>query len=210
MVICISRESGSGGRDIGVRLAELLGIPYYDSVLINEIDNAGLDQEILAEADERKGRRFISLPKSGVKDPKLKGLTANDIVFEKQSEWICNVAEKGNCVIIGRCADYVLRQNSLPYISIFVCSPMADRVERIAGIEGMDPKEAYVFLNKKDKERRTYYNFYTDGEWGKADNYDLCINSCLLGTEQTALMLANTLRELIDAPDSVFVKRAEE
>ena len=171
-VITIGREYGSGGRFVGKLLAERLGIKFYDSeLLIQAASDSGLSEEVFKNFDERKDG-FLG---NGI------GLYAYDMtlsqkVFLAQFDTIKKLASEESCVIVGRCADYVLKDDP-NLVSVFICAPMDNKIERAIKYYDLDPKKAESIILKKDKKRKSYYNFYTDREWGKASNYDLCINS---------------------------------
>ena len=171
-VITIGREYGSGGRFVGKLLAERLGIKFYDSeLLIKAASDSGLSEEVFKNFDERKDG-FLG---NGI------GLYAYDMtlsqkVFLAQFDTIKKLATEESCVIVGRCADYVLKDDP-NLVSVFICAPMENKIERAIKYYDVDPKKAESVRLKKNKKRKSYYNFYTDREWGKASNYDLCINS---------------------------------
>lgn len=172
-VITIGREYGSGGRFIGKLVAEGLGIPFYDNELITEAcKNSGLSETILETFDE-KTDGFFSFSGMYSYDMSL-----SQKVFLAQFDAIKKIAEENSCVIVGRCADYVLKDNP-NLCSIFICAPMNEKVERVVEHYGVKREKAESTIIKKDKKRRGYYNYYTDLDWGKASNYDLCINSKL-------------------------------
>lgn len=179
-IITIGREYGSGGRFIAKLLAEKLNIKYYDSELIAKAaQESGIDPSVFEQYDEKKEFFFGG----------ASGLYSYDIplsqkVFLAQNDAIKEIAEAGeSAVIVGRCADYVLKdyENRL---SVFICAPMEDKINRVVKYYGIDPKKAESVILKTDKKRRGYYNFYTDGDWGMARNYDICVNS-KIGIEES-------------------------
>ena len=171
-VITIGREYGSGGRFVGKLVAERLGIPFYDSeLLVKAAKESGLSEAIFKSFDEKKDG-FLG---SGI------GLYSYDMtlsqkVFLAQFDTIKKIAAEESCVIVGRCADYVLKDYP-NLVSVFVCALMVDKIDRAVKYYGLNPDKAENLIYKQDKKRKSYYNFYTDREWGKASNYDLCINS---------------------------------
>ncbi len=171
-VITISREYGSGGRFIGKLVAEKLGISFYDSELLTKAsDISGISKSCLENYDETKESAFSY----------AQGLYGMDMslgqkVFLAQFETIKKIANQESCVIVGRCADYVLKDNP-NVVKVFICAPMEDKIERAINYYNINPTKAQSIISKKNKKRRSYYNFYTDKEWGKPDSYDLCINS---------------------------------
>ena len=169
--ITIGREYGSGGRFIGKLVAEKLGISFYDNELIIEAcKNSGLSPAIFETFDEKTDSFFSAAGMYSY------DMTLSQKVFLAQFEAIKKIAENESCVIVGRCADYVLKGDP-NLVSIFICAPMEDKIKRAVEHYGLNPDKAEGIINKKNKKRRGYYNFYTDQDWGKANNYDLCINS---------------------------------
>lgn len=171
-VITISREYGSGGRFIGKLIAEKLGISFYDSELLTKASNlSGISKTCLENYDETKESAFSY----------AQGLYGMDMslgqkVFLAQFETIKKIASQESCVIVGRCADYVLKENP-NVVKVFICAPLEDKIERAVTYYKINPAKAASIISKKNKKRRSYYNFYTDKEWGKPDSYDLCVNS---------------------------------
>ena len=171
-VITISREYGSGGRFIGKLVAEKLGISFYDSELLTKAsDLSGISKTCLENYDETKESAFSY----------AQGLYGMDMslgqkVFLAQFDAIKKIASQESCVIVGRCADYVLKDNP-NVVKVFICAPLEDKIERAITYYKINPAKAASIIAKKNKKRRSYYNFYTDKEWGKPDSYDLCINS---------------------------------
>ncbi len=187
-VITIGREYGSGGRFIGKKVADMLGIPFYDNELITEAcKDSGLSPAVFETFDEKTDGFF-----SGA------GMYSYDIslsqkVFLAQFDAIKKIADKESCVIVGRCADYVLRD--VPNVcNIFICAPMEEKIKRAVEFYGLNPEKAASQIIKKDKKRKGYYNFYTDLDWGKASNYDLCINS-KLGIDNCVNVIVNFVKE---------------
>lgn len=171
-VVTIGREYGSGGRFIGKLLAEKLGISFYDNELLAKAaQESGLSEAVFKNYDEKKDGFLVN----GM------GIYSYDMslgqrVFLAQFDAIKKIAENESCVIVGRCADYVLKDN--PNVcNIFVCAPMDEKIKRAVKYYGLNPQKAESQILKMDKKRKGYYSFYTDRDWGKARNYDLCINS---------------------------------
>lgn len=190
MIICIGREFGSGGHEIGKELAENLDVPFYDHQLVDmAIELCKPISEELKKADEKKVSSFLYRVWYETVDKDLRGLSANDILFRLQSNTIIMLSQSGEGVFVGRCADYVLSQAGIPRISIFITAPFSDRVKRKMDLLQTDEKSAADLVRKEDKQRKAYYNYYTGGSWGKPDNYDFCINSSSLETELIVQML---------------------
>ena len=203
-VITIGRQFGGGGRELGHRLAEAFGIPYYDKELIAEASKeSGLDPEYFEKADEQAPGSLIralgaSLMMSGGAVGAENAL-AGENIFKFQSDVIREVAKNGSCVIVGRCADYILRNEPL-CISIFICASDDDRINRVMRCHGAkSPKEAQEMMRKTDKKRAGYYNFYTDKTWGSATSYNLCIDSSVLGIEKTVGVIRDYVEQRIAA-----------
>lgn len=198
MIICIGREFGSGGHEIGKLTAEKLGISFYDRELIEtaaeRFENIPL--EIIEKADEKKHNPWLYRVWYDAQNTELRGLSANEMLFRVHSQIIKELAAKGNGVFVGRCSDYIMKESGIDCISLFVAAPFQDRVKRKMELLSLDEKTAIALVRKKDKERKAYYNYYTAGNWGKPDNYDFCINSSKLGIERTAQNLAEKLKEI--------------
>ncbi len=196
-VIALGRQFGSGGREIGRKLSEALGIAYYDRELISlAAQRAEVQEEVFAERDEKAGNPWLfhGFYEGG---PKVRqGESAEDILFQMQSEVILELAEKENCIIVGRCADYVLRQRDRECLSLFICAPFDWRVHHRMELENTDERTAAALVEKTDKQREKYYTHYTGCPWGLPENYDLCINSARLGIDRTAALLAEHCRQL--------------
>ena len=195
LAITIGRQYGSGGREIGVRLGELLGFRVYDKeLLFMAAQKNGINPDALRRVDEKAtnsllytlaiGSSLYGAHNIGVDVP------INDQLFITQTEIIKQAAEEENCIFVGRCADYVLR-NHPNRISIFVYADKEERITRIAGEYNVSRDEAAAMIAKTDKRRVNYYNFYTGRKWGKFDNYHLSIDSTLLGVEGSAQMIAD-------------------
>lgn len=185
-IITIGRSFGSGGGFIGQAVGKKLGIPFYDNELISKVaEENGYSKNLFADGEERRSlfsmSSFFSTSRLGVID----GSYVNDnVMFKIQSDVIRSIAQKGDAVIIGRCADYILRD--MKCLSVFVCAPEEFRIQRLMREEGLSEDEAERLMRRKDRTRETYYNYYTFGNWGQADNYNLCVDSSVLGIEGTA------------------------
>lgn len=201
-VICISRTQGSAGNDIGFGLADRLHINYYDVEIFDQVlrrleaeKGAVHDDESFADFSKysRKQKRSI---KECLKDfNRYHGLPKRDAVFFNMSDLICDLAKKEDCVIMGRCADTILKNNHIPHISIFITAPFAARLQHVMDARDMKLRDAVRFLKKMDKKHRKYYNFYGGSEWGNPDNYDLCINSASYGIKETENLVLKLLND---------------
>lgn len=196
MIICIGREYGSGGHEIGKKLAESLNLSFYDRELVDRaIERSKIVSEALEKADERKANLLLHKVWYESEEKELRGLSANDIIFKLQEDIILQLAREGNCVFVGRCADFILKQAGIPCVSIFISAPFAERVERKKELLQESEKAAASLVRKTDKQRKAYYNYYTGGSWGKSDNYDFCINSSSWGIDQTVRILETVLTQ---------------
>ena len=179
-IITIGREYGSGGCEIGKKLAEKLGIGFYDKNLIDAAaEKSGIHIDMLHKADEKPANPLTN----PFLHPGYEAGTINDRLFWTQSEVIRELAEKESCVIIGRCADYVLKDYP-NVLSVFIHAPKEYCLEGAAKKHSMSPKELERFINKTDKHRAEYYKYHTGREWTDARNYDLCLDSSKLGYER--------------------------
>ena len=186
-VITISREFGSGGRTIGKKVAEQLGIPCYDAEIIQEmVKETGFTPEYVKEAGEYTPSSFLSSAFSN----RLFGLTNEDILWEHQYKVITELAQKGPCVIVGRCADYIL-QDKADCLKVFIHADIDFRARRIVEVYGEREQSPKERLRDKDKRRAAYHRFYTDMKWGYAQNYHLTLNSGVLGIDQCVKIIAS-------------------
>ena len=204
IVITIARQFGSGGREIGETLAKILGIPVIDKELIKDaIRDTDFNEELIKDADESAANSLLYTLAMG---SNMLGaamhfgykMPINDKLFLLQSDAIKRYAEEGSCVIIGRCADYVLRDEANLF-RIFVHGDLEHRKERVkARHPELKPSQIVDVINKTDKRRASYYNFYTGEKWGKYDNYDMTINSSTLGICESAELLAAAVKRMIE------------
>lgn len=195
LIITIGREYGSGGRQIGEMTARRLGIAFYDKKLIAlAAEKSGLSKEFIENNEQReRGGLFTRMANSAVYTNGFFAapyIPLTESIFLSQSQVIRDIAAKESAVIVGRCADYVLagRKNT---INVFIHAPIEARVKRIMEIYHLSEAEALKAIATSDKERGNHYFRYTDQKWGKAQNYDLSVNSALLGVERTAELLAD-------------------
>lgn len=198
LAITIGRQYGSGGRDIGIRVGELLGIKVYDKELLTmAAEKRGINPDYLRRVDEKAASSLLyTLAMGGsLYGARHLGVDVpiNDQLFITQTEIIKEVAEADSAIFIGRCADYILR-NHPHRLSFFIYSDFEARVRRIAKRHDISNKEAESLINKTDKKRINYYNFYTGKKWGKFENYHMSLDSSLLGVEGTAQMIAQLIK----------------
>ena len=191
-IITISREFGSGGRFIGEEVAKKLGIAYYDKNVINEIaEKSGLSPEYIQENAELSPRKGLFAYAFSGRD--ITGKSVEDMVYEAQRNIILELAEKEPCVIIGRNADYILKDRD-DVLNVFIHGDMPEKIKRITGLYNVKEKEAVKMMADTDKRRRTNYNFYTDQNWGKASNYTLCLNSSQLGYDRCEMIIMECVK----------------
>ena len=200
-IIAISREYGSGGRHIGELLAKDLGIPFYDKEIIQMAsERSGLSPGFIEKSDE-------SIPNTFLHNLKYSGYSSydsisfydtpvTDKVFLAQSSAIKDLASQGNCVIVGRCADYVLRDNPA-LVTIFIRGVLEDRVRHAVKNYGLAGENAAEKIRKIDKSRTNYYKYYTSRQWGDIHNFDLIINSSFTGINSAVEVIKTMLREKV-------------
>ena len=193
-VITIARQYGSGGREIGEMLAKKLNVPYYDKELIAlAAKKRGLSEEVFRQADERATSSLLYSLVMGTYGygggvAGMNDMPINDKLFLIQADIIRKAAEEGACVIVGRCADYVLREKK-DCLRVFIHADRDSRLRRAVEKYGIDPTKVSDFLTKKDKQRANYYNFYTNKKWDALQNYDLTIDSSVFTPEQAVELI---------------------
>lgn len=198
LVICIARQFGSGGRDIGKAIAKKLGVEFYDKELLNAAaQKSGILQELFEKADERPTASMmytLSALGMGTAVSNLEDFSAympDDKIQNIVADVIRDAAEKSPCVIIGRCADYILRGRP-KMLSVFIYSPLDIRIQRVARRHNLDEDAARALIRKTDRSRANYYSFYTDREWGDVENFHLAVDSGHFSTEQAADIICYT------------------
>ena len=202
-VITIGRQFGSGGRYVGRLLAEKLGIPFYDKELLSEAaKQSGICEEIFEDHDEKPTRSLLFSLVTGMQHHMGTGnfymdMPLNHRIFLAQFDAIRKLAEEGSCVIVGRCADYVLRENP-DTVSIFVKADMPSKIQRAVTYYGVEKDKAEERIRKADKQRASYYNYYATATWGDVENYDLVVDTGVLGVEGAVELIAKFI-ELRDA-----------
>ena len=191
-IITISREFGSGGRFIGEEVAKKLGIAYYDKNIIGQIaEKSGLSPEYIQENAELSPKKGLFAYAFSGRD--ITGKSVEDMVYEVQRNIILELAEKEPCVIIGRNADYILKDRD-DVLNVFIHGDMPEKIKRITGLYNVKEKAAVKMMADTDKRRRTNYNFYTDQNWGKASNYTLCLNSSQLGYDRCEMIIMECVK----------------
>ena len=178
VLITIGRQFGSGGKAVAEELGRRLGIPVYDDELITEAARkSGIAEEFFHKRDEKRRALFIGM-KSGMDD---------EILFGIQSDAIRELASKGSAIFVGRASDYVLRD--MDCVDVFISAPLEARIKRIMERQSLSASEAEDLIERKDRGRAEYYDFFTFSKWGVASNYDLCIDSSVLGISGTAELI---------------------
>lgn len=199
MIITVGRQYGSGGRYVARLLAEKLDIPYYDKELLAEVaKDSGICKELLEEHDEKNTKNFLFSMMSGTQtlgdsSAMYMDMPLNHRIFLAQFDTIRRIASEGPCVIVGRCADYVLRDQE-NVLNVFIKADKEERIRRIVEYYGADPLKAEDMLKKADKQRASYYNYYATGAWGDVNNYDLCVDTGALGITGTVELIADCAR----------------
>ena len=199
-IITIARQYGSGGREVGKKLAEMLGINCYDRDLITmAAEKSGMSEEALGHVDEKAASSLLYTLVMGSNmyhsNVDQFNVPINDKLFCIQSEIIREIAEKESCVIVGRCADYVL-EGKAPTLNVFIHSDMPFKVERSVREHNMDPEKAQNILKRRDKARSEHYRFYTARKWGELGSYDLCLDSGRLGEDTCVELIAAAYERL--------------
>ena len=198
-VITIGRQFGSGGRSIGQKLAEKLGISFYDKELISlAAKESGINPEVFENVDEKAANSLLYSLSMGMYSfgsgfSVMGDLPVNDKLYLLQHKLIKEIAERESCVIVGRCADYVLRENP-NCVNLFIYANIEFRKEEAVKRHGIDAARAEHIINKTDKSRANYYSFYSGQKWGMVENYDLCIDSSKLSEESIVDLIVQYLR----------------
>lgn len=202
-IINIGRSLGSGGRAIGHILAKDFGIAYYDREILNlAAKESGFCAEVFERNDEKN--RFLRtlgniIPFIGGGATYYDNELSNENLFRIQSEAIRKAAADHSCIFIGRCADYVLRDNPR-CVNVFITANMEDRIASVMKWNNCTAEKAQEIIEKGDSERANFYNFYSSGTWGAASTYHLCINSSVLGIEETAVLIKNFVIQKLKLP----------
>ncbi len=198
-IITIGRQYGSGGREIGKKVADKLGIPFFDKELLaRAAKESGVSEEMIRNHDEKPNSSIlynVAMDNFGFAIGNSAELPIGQKVFLAQFDAVRAIAGEGACVIVGRCADYALRdvENTL---NIFIFGKEENKANRIASLYGLTYDEAIKTCTKQDKKRQTYYNYYSDKKWGRADSYDLCIDSGKLGVDGTVDFIVDYVKRL--------------
>ena len=192
-VITISREFGSGGRTIGKQVADKLGYAFYDKELIEAVaEKTGFSKDYIKERGEYSPS--ASAFSYSFMGRSRDGLSTDDYLFSVQRKVILELAEAGNCVIVGRCADYILRDRE-DVLNVFIHADKKVRAKRIVEVYGANKYKPEKRLDDKDKKRRVNYKYYTDRDWGDYHNYDLCLDSGTIGLEKCAEIICGLAKQ---------------
>ncbi|WP_434311491.1 AAA family ATPase [Hominifimenecus sp. rT4P-3] len=194
-VIALGRQYGSNGRKIAQELAKRLNIPYYDKNLIYlASESTDIPPDVLAKVDEKKASDW----RRPVDDPyqmqhRFRFYPMNDLLFETQAKIIRELAEKEDCIVIGRCADYILKEHP-GCCRVFIYAPYDARVKNVIERESLPMEKVEELIREVDKQRRTYYNYYTDAKWGEKEYYDICLDSSKCTIDQAVDLLEVVFR----------------
>lgn len=199
-VITIGRQYGSAGREIGQKLAEYFNIPYYDKELLTRAaKESGFCEEMIQNHDERPTNSFLynlvmDTYSFGYNNSSFVDMPISHKVFLAQFDTIKKIADEGPCVIVGRCADYALSEYK-NCVHLFIYGNEDAKVSRIMEKYELTEQKAKEMIMKRDKQRQSYYNYYSSKKWGKADSYDLCINSSVLGVEGSVRLITQFVED---------------
>lgn len=198
IIINIGRQFASGGRYISKKLCEEFGCKYFDKEILDlAAKESGFSPDVFKKSDEKKSfvHTLFHLHAPMLSDDNFyNNKFSEESLFKFQCDAIQKAASQGNCLFIGRCADYVLRDEP-NMVSIFLAADMKDRISRTMERYNMDEESARKTINKKDNTRASYYNYYTGKKWGAAESYDLCINTSIFGLDETAEFIADFIRK---------------
>jgi len=198
IIINIGRQFASGGRYISKKLCEEFGCKYFDKEILDlAAKESGFSPDVFKKSDEKKSfvHTLFHLHAPMLSDDNFyNNKFSEESLFKFQCDAIQKAASQGNCLFIGRCADYVLRDEPNT-VSIFLAADMKDRISRTMERYNMDEESARKTISKKDNTRASYYNYYTGKKWGAAESYDLCINTSIFGLDETAKFIADFIRK---------------
>ena len=198
IIICVGRQLGSGGRIIAKQLAEDFGCKLYDKELLNlAAKESGFSERFFEQNDEQKGflKSLFHMHAPHISDTSFyKSNFSQESLFQFQSDAIKKAAEEGSCVFVGRCADYVLRDQK-NVVNIFITANLSERIKAVMERHDCNEEVARKIINHKENARASYYNYYTGKKWGNAESYDFCINSSLLGLKRTEELVRDYVKQ---------------
>jgi len=201
IIINIGRQLGSGGREVARRLAETFGCKFYDKELLNlAARESGFSEKFFEQNDEHKGflRTLFHVHVPHLSDNSFYSNNfSEESLFKFQSDAIRKAAEDGNCVFVGRCADYVLRDHA-EATNVFITASMEWRIAQVSKRHQCDEQTARKIIHNAESQRANYYNYYTGKRWGDAASYDLCIDTSILGIDDTHQLIADFIRKRLD------------
>ncbi len=195
-IVTIGRQFGSGGKEIGVAVAKKCGMRFYDKELLKRAaQESGLCETLFESLDERPKSLLYSLVMDPYAVNAMTSMPYNSVeqdVYKAMFDTVRKVADEGSCVIVGRCADYVLRERD-DVLRVFIYAPDQARIKRVSRRHGMTEQKARDFIRKIDKQRASYYNYYSDNRWGERSAYDLLIDATVLGPDGTAQLICDMM-----------------
>ena len=198
IIICVGRQLGSGGRIIAKQLAEDFGCKLYDKELLNlAAKESGFSERFFEQNDEQKGflKSLFHMHAPHISDTSFyKSNFSQESLFQFQSDAIKKAAEEGSCVFVGRCADYVLRDQK-NVVNIFITANLSERIKAVMERHDCNEEVARKIINHKENARASYYNYYTGKKWGNAESYDFCINTSLLGLKRTEELVRDYVKQ---------------
>ena len=198
MIINVGRQVGAGGQEIGRMLAEDFDAKFYDRELLNlAAKESGFSEKFFKQNDEKKGflRGLLNVQTPHLSGGNLYGSNfSQERLFQFQSDAIRKVAQEDSCVFLGRCADYVLRDFD-NVVNVFITASMDFRIQLVSKVKELDDEHARKLIEHVESRRAQYYNYYTGKKWGAAESYDLCIDSSILGLEETEKLIAEFIRK---------------
>lgn len=194
-IITIGRQFGSGGREIGEKLAQKLNYTFYDkNLIILAAEKSGMSHEALKNADEKAANPWLYAAMSQTGQMNINAnISTNDTLFSLQSQIIKDIAKTENAVIVGRCSDYILRNEDVELLNVFIYAPTEARVKRIAERAQITEQQALQLIKKTDKQRKCYYDFYTDKKWASHSSYDLNIDSNRFGIDKAVEIITKAI-----------------
>lgn len=196
-IICIGREFGSGGHEIAVRLGQMLELKVYEKNLIHLACNFGeLAVKDMEHADEKATNPYLYQTVHEGNYHVTRGLPTSEVLYDLQSQEIRRIASEESCIFVGRCADFVLKDTDAAVLSVFIHAPVEFRIQRKMEQEKLSHLRAKQVVRRMDLQRKKYYEHYTGLTWGRAEHYDLCIDSEVSGIEGTVEQIARKYREL--------------